>query len=265
MSAPAQSQQDSTSDSGRGYYVYGIVPEDVEPTDEASGVGDPPARVDVIRHGEIAALVSVVDVSRPLGRPDDLMAHQRLLDASAAEAPVLPVRFGAVLDSSRAVVDELLAPHHDEFAAALEDLEGHAEYVVKGRYVQDAVLREILTENADAARLRDDIRGTHDENATRDARIRLGELVTQAISAKREQDTRTLADAVSQVSAARTVREPTHEEDAVHVALLVDTDKQEELEEAVDSLARDWDGRVDLRLLGPMAPYDFITAPAPED
>jgi hypothetical protein len=264
MSAPAQTEQDSTPDSGRGYYVYGIVPEDVEPTGEASGVGEPPAPVDVIRHGEIAALVSVIDVSRPLGRPDDLMAHQQLLDASAAEAPVLPIRFGAVLDSSRAVVDELLAPHHDEFAAALEKLEGHAEYVVKGRYVEKTVLQEILAENAEAARLRDEIRGAQDENATRDARIRLGELITQAISAKREQDTRTLADAVGQLSTASTVREPTHEEDAVHVALLVETGKQEELEEAVGSLARDWDGRVDLRLLGPMAPYDFVTPPAPE-
>jgi len=34
----------------------------------------------------------------------------------------------------------LLAPRHDEFAAALEQLEGRAEFLVKGRYVEEAVI-----------------------------------------------------------------------------------------------------------------------------
>lgn len=157
MSAPAQSAQDVTSVGDRGYYVYGIVPQDVEATEEASGVGDPPARVEVVRHGEIAALVSVIDMTKPLGRPEDLTAHQHLLDATATEAPVLPIRFGAVMTDTEAVVKELLAPHHDEFAAALEELEGHAEYIVNGRYVEKTVLREILANNREAARLRDEI------------------------------------------------------------------------------------------------------------
>ena len=60
--------------------------------------------------------------------------------------PVLPLRFGAVCASDDAVAGELLGPHYDEFAAALRQLEGHAEYVVKGRYVEHAVLREVLAE-----------------------------------------------------------------------------------------------------------------------
>ena len=32
---------------------------------------------------------------------------------------------------------------------------------------------------------------------------------------------------------------------------------------ALQGLARDWDGRVELRLMGPLAPYDFVGAPAP--
>jgi len=47
----------------RGCYVYGIVPHDVEPAPGAKGVGDPPARVQVVRHGGIAALVSEIDLA----------------------------------------------------------------------------------------------------------------------------------------------------------------------------------------------------------
>jgi hypothetical protein len=240
--------------------VYGIVPEDVELDEEATGVGDPPARVDVVRHGGIAALVSEIDTAKPLGRPEDLLAHQQLLDAAVTAAPVLPLRFGAVLSSRQAVADELLSPHHDEFAAALRELEGRAEFVIKGRYVEEAMLREVLATNDEAARLRDQIRQADDENATRDARIRLGEIIAAAITAAREADTRQLGEAVAAYCVASSVRPPSHEDDAVHVALMVETAKQQDLEQAVRKVADDWTGRVTVRLLGPMAPYDFVVA-----
>ena len=41
------------------------------------------------------------------------------------------------------------------------------------------------------------------------------------------------------------------------------TDTEDELEEVVARLARDWEGRVDLNLSGPLAAYDFVGAPAP--
>lgn len=264
MSAPESTEQPGSEPRTRGWYVYGIVPKDVETNGEARGVGDPPAQVDVVRHGDIAALVSEIHTSQPLGRPEDLMAHEQLLDAASAEAPILPLRFGAVVSSPDAVTEELLTPHHDEFAQALRQLEGCAEYVVKGRYVEEAVLQEVLSENTEAARLREDIRAAADENATRNERIKLGELISNAVTAKREADTRALADAIAPYCVATNVRQPTHELDAVNLALLVKTAGQADLEKAVDRIGPDWSGRINLRLLGPMAPYDFVVTLQPE-
>ncbi|WP_084955748.1 GvpL/GvpF family gas vesicle protein [Thermoactinospora rubra] len=241
-----------------GFYVYGVVPADVEVSPDARGVGDPPSPVDLVRHREIGALVSKVPLDRPLGRPDDLVAHEQLLDATAAEVPVLPIRFGAVLSQAEAVVEELLGPHHDEFAAALKELDGRVEYLVKGRYVEQVVLREVLEENPEAARLREQIVGQSAE-ATRDLRIQLGEIINQAIAAKREADTRALAERLQPYCLQAAVRPPTHEQDAVQLALLVETDRGPELEEAVQEVAESWAERVTLRVLGPLAPYDFAT------
>ena len=241
-------------------YVYGIVPADVKANPGVKGVGDPPGEIDVVRHGEIAALVSDVRTDRPLGRPEDLMAHEQLLDATAPEAPVLPIRFGAVLTDRKAVVEELLAPHEEEFAAALRELEGRAQYVVKGRYVERRVLSEVLSEFPEAAELREQISGKPEE-ATHDLRIHLGEMINNAVAAKREQDTQAVLDAVGPFCVSTAVREPTHELDAVHVALLVETARQRDLEDALDDLAQQWEGRVNLRLLGPLAPYDFVVTP----
>lgn len=249
------------TDTQTAVYVYGILPGDIEVEGGATGVGDPPGEVRVIREGDLAALVSDVDVSKPLGRPEDLSAHEELLDSVAAEVPVLPLRFGAVVTGDDGVAQELLAANHDEFAAALRQLEGHAEYVVKGRYVEQAILREVLEEDEEAAQLRDQIKAA-DPDATRELRMQLGELINEAVTAKREQATRAVGDAVEGHVTASVVREPSHELDAVHAAFLVASDAADGLEKAVSRLARDWDGRIELRLIGPIAAYDFVGAPA---
>ncbi|MGW5380452.1 GvpL/GvpF family gas vesicle protein [Nocardia sp. NPDC003999] len=244
-------------------YVYGIVPADVEPEPHASGVGDPPGEVSVIRHGEIAALVSMLESDRPLGTPDDLTAHAELLDGSAAVAPVLPLRFGAVMTDTEAVENELLGANEDEFRSALEQLEGRAQFVVRGRYVENTILRELLDENAEAARLAGEIRDKP-EDATRNERIALGEMINQAIESKRAEDTRKVVAELEQFEPLVNQRDPTHEEEAVHIAVLVELDRQKDLEETLRRLGEDWDGRVELNLLGPMAAYDFVMKRAPE-
>ncbi|MFC9553935.1 GvpL/GvpF family gas vesicle protein [Rhodococcus sp. NPDC056960] len=243
-----------------GVYVYGIVPAGVEPEEDASGVAD--GKVDVVAGGDIAALVSGMSVDRPLGKPEDLRAHANVLDGMSRVAPVLPLRFGAVLTDADAVKEELLSAHADEFAAALEQLEGKAQYVVKGRYVEQAILREILEEDEQAARLRDEIRDKS-EDAGRQARMALGELVNNAIAGKREEDTCKAVEALGGLTDSVNRREPTHEEEAVQVAVLADVDRQDDLERAVGALAEEWDGRVEVKLLGPMAAYDFVVTANP--
>jgi Gas vesicle synthesis protein GvpL/GvpF len=248
-------------------YVYGIIPGDVELRAATEGVGEPPSEVRLLRHQDLAALVSDVDVHQQeqLGRPEDLMAHEGLLDSCSADVPVLPLRFGSIVTDDDAVTNELLGEHYDEFLDALDELEGRAEYVVKGRYVEDVILREVLAENDEAAQLSERIRDTG-EDATRDVRIRLGEIVGGAIAGKRERDTALVTDAMKGHAAATVVREPTHELDAVYAAFLVETGEAAEVEKAVEKLAHDWDGRVELRLLGPLAAYDFAgtASAAPE-
>ncbi|SEG99474.1 Gas vesicle synthesis protein GvpL/GvpF [Nonomuraea solani] len=241
-----------------GSYVYGVVLANTKLPDE-QGLGDPAGKVRLIKHDEIAAVVSPVNVEQPLGRPGDFMAHARLLDSMIAKGPVLPFRFGGVLASPEAVVEELLEPHHDDFLSALDQIKGHAQYVLKGRYVEQALIAEILAENPEAGALREAMRGK-DEDATRNERIRLGEIIAASIEMKRNMDTQVAVEALDGTFAQAAVREPTHEQDAVHLAMLSKMSDHKAIEKAVKKLGERWSGRVQLRLLGPLAPYDFVTA-----
>jgi Gas vesicle synthesis protein GvpL/GvpF len=248
MSAPTDTQ------SKTGCYVYGILPGDVELDAHIDGVGNPPGPIRLVRSGELAALVSEVDLSRPLGSPEDL------LDSIIADSPVLPLRFGAVLTNEDAVAAELLEPNQDEFAEALDQLDGRAEYLVKGRFVEKALLEQILSQNSEAAQLADQIRGA-DPDATRELRIQLGEIINNAVAQEREEGTRLLVSAMKDHCHASLVRDPTHELDAVNVAFLLDADEADELERVADDMRGRWEGLAELRVLGPMAAYDFVGSP----
>ncbi|GAC01521.1 putative gas vesicle synthesis protein GvpF [Gordonia namibiensis NBRC 108229] len=262
MSTSEQATDAPEAPRTEGVYVYGIVPADVETAEDAVGIDESP--VNTVSHGDIAALVSEISLDRQLGKPADLRAHAYLLDGTAKVAPVLPMRFGAVLTDMDAVKAELLTENADDFAEAMKELEGKAQYLLKARYVEEAILREVVGENAQARELLETIR-KQPEDVTRDARITLGELVSKAIEAKREADTSIAVDALSSLTDAVKVREPTHEEDAANVAILLETERQQDLEHAVGTLGEQWDGRVEVRLLGPLAAYDFVMTRTPED
>jgi hypothetical protein len=241
-------------------YVYGVVPGDVEENAAAKGVGDPPSRVGLVRSGKVAALVGEIAADAPLGTPEDLTAHARILDSVAGEVPVMPLRFGAVVTTLDAVEQELLAPNADAFAGLLRDLEGRAQFIVRGRYVEDAMLRELMKDDAQIEELREQIR-SKPQDATRDARIALGERIGQAVQVKRDADTHAMARALDALGFPVVTGEATHEWDAVNVAALVELSREEELRQTASRFAEKQEGRITLRLLGPMAAYDFVPAP----
>jgi len=75
---------------------------------------------------------------------------------------------------------------------------------------------------------------------------------------------RALRNAMKGVCVASVAREPAHELDSVHVAFLVAVDQEHEVEQVIEDLAREWEGRIDVQLLGPMAAYDFTGTAQPE-
>jgi hypothetical protein len=263
VTTPSQTQNSESRvrEPGTACYVYGIVPADTAPPEGLTGTDG--SEVALVRYGDLAAVVSEIVPEGPLGTREDLLAHERVVESLSAETTMLPLRFGAVVTSADAVVEELLAPHHDWFADALTDLDGRMEFTILGTYVRDTVLREVLDEEPEAMSLRESLRDLPEEAGYYE-RVRLGELVVQALEAKREVDTAALAQALAPYAVAVSPRAAADEDTAADVAFLVDDTGRSRFEQAVDELGREWAGRVRLRMLGPLAPYDFVPAPPEE-
>jgi len=236
-------------------YVYGLVKADTMVPDGLAGLG-PSGHVSTIAHGRVAAIVSDVPIDRPLGVRGDLVAHETVLDTVAAQMAVVPMRFPAVVEE-HAVVDELLAPNEDHFVALLDGLEGRVQFTLTGRYQQDAVLREVLQGDDEIRALREKVQELPEDAAYYD-RVRLGELIVRALEQRREGEGADIIDRLEPFSVAVVSNTLAAPEDVVNVAFLVDRQRQEEFENAVEGVGKDLAGRVRLRLLGPVAPYDFI-------
>ncbi|MFF7244374.1 GvpL/GvpF family gas vesicle protein [Embleya sp. NPDC008237] len=155
------------------------------------------------------------------------------------------------------MVEELLVGHHKEFSAGLAELEGKAQFTLRARYEEEAILRELLEERPDIVRLREELAGLSEETAYH-RRIRLGELVADGIAGKREADGNLILERLIPVAEALGSVEVGAGDMVADASFLVARERQQDFEKAAEHLARDLHGRVRLRLLGPPAPYDFV-------
>jgi hypothetical protein len=236
-------------------YVLGVVPPGSSvPAADPSG---PFSELRLVEAGGLAALVGSPPADRPLGRAADLLAHDRLLaELVAVGTPVLPMRFGVILDDDAAVTDEFLGARRADLLADLELVTGRVQYTVKARYEQDAILREVIDEEPDVRQLRSG-RGEPETAESLDRRIRLGQLVVQALERRRPRDAEEVLRIIGD-QVAMTQRETSAAEDVLNAAFLVDRAQADTFERRVERVAEQQAGRLRVSLLGPLPAYDFV-------
>ncbi|MBV9309278.1 MAG: GvpL/GvpF family gas vesicle protein, partial [Solirubrobacterales bacterium] len=215
-------------------YVYGVLRAD-QKAPERKGIAG--AGLHEVSSGSIAALVSELrDTSLQFGR-EEMTTHVEVLEEARQQGTVLPMRFGVVMDGEPAVKEQLLEAHRAELEQQLEELADKVELRVRAVYEEETLLREVVSEDAEIARLRQELQAKS-EDATYYARIRLGELVAGAMQRKRESDAMTILGALDPLAQATSVGDPPNERVAFTASFLVDQSRIGEFDNAVNEVAR---------------------------
>src|SRR4051812_17671951 len=205
-------------------FVYGVVPaaglDAVESRLAADLTGIEGRSLTFVRSGELATAATVVDLDRPMQRRADLLAYQAVLDALAAAAPVVPIRFGTLLPDADTLVDELHVGQGEYFVRVIEGLRGRRQYNLRATPVEEAVLAEIVASSPEVRELRDLTRDVPEEASYRE-RVRLGELVSRALEERSANDADLVLATVVPLTAAHVLRSPTSAKQVLDVALLV--------------------------------------------
>ena len=235
-------------------YVYGIVEGGAE-APQRRGIKDAPVRL-VAGDGAAALVSDLPEGDLELGR-DELLVHARVLEEMLSSGTVLPMSFGVVLEGPDEVRSRLLERHAGELQAQLEHFGGKVEVNIRAVYDQEVLMREVVRGDREIQRLREQLRGKPDD-ATYYERIRLGELVAQAIARQREVDSRQIVDAMGPSALEIQVGEPAHERIAFSASFLVARDQLDEFDKALDRLAESQSGRLRFKYTGPLPPHSFV-------
>lgn len=238
-----------------GVLVYGVVASTTEVPDGA--VGPDGSTLRQVRFNDLAAVVSGVPPDWRPGR-EDLLQFSRVIDALAEQGPVVPVQFGSLLADDADVADQVLAPEEERLSELLATLAGKVQVQVRVRYVDDTVLREIVAAEPEIRTLRERTRELPEEAAHAD-RIRLGELVSSAVSQRAAEDAESVL-AVLRPYVVADVARPVGGMDVLDVSSLVEAERLPGLERELENLAEAAADRLRIRLVGPMAAYDFVGA-----
>lgn len=253
MTGSVVTERDVQRDTG--LLVYAVVRPGEHDTLPSDGIDHEPLRLVV--HGSVAAVVNEIALERPPGRRAELVAYSNVVDALLTGGVVAPVQFGSVLPDEPSLVEEFLAPNEHYFSDLLDQLAGRSQFNVRASYQDDVVLAEIVADDPVVAELQARTRGRTDDAVFAD-RVRLGELVSGAMDAKREIDTAALCDAIVPLTDAHALTVGSGLEVVFDLKVLVADDRRAEFEERLEDLAEVVHERMRIRLVGPVAPYDFV-------
>jgi len=237
-------------------WIYGVVPAgtSLDELDRRDGLPE----VWLVEAGDVAAITGRVPDQDAKATRDQALAHARVLEAAVVDGPVIPFRFGNIVPGGDAEVrSELLEPRGVEFAQLLKRFEGKAQLTLKVNYDEATVLRDILAREPAVAELNDASR-KGDEVATRDARMQLGELISNAVQALRQEDALRILESLQTFAVAAIDDDLESEFMVLNAPFLVELDRMKEFEDAVEQLAEEGGERMHFMLLGPMPAYNFL-------
>jgi len=250
----------ATADAGTstGLYCYGVMWAHAA-SGQPEGVAG--AHVETVHAGDLAALVSPVHTTKLRARRADLLKHLDVLSEALSEGVVLPFRFGTIFAGEDDLVGTLLEARGDELRGLLREFDGLVELNVKAFFREDVMLAEIVRESPRIARLRKET-AQGPAAATYGRRVELGELVAAEVAARSAVEADQIIRRLRPLARNVDVDTERVEQQVLRAAFLVERGRLESFDAEMDALAREREGRIDFKYLGPLPPHSFVALEA---
>lgn len=237
-------------------HIYGVTDTSVTIPADRTGRSKRPLRH--IDGDGLRVLVSDVDADSRVLR-EDLMAHAHTLEAVATLGTVLPMQFGVEMPDDDTVRHELIESRGDEIRPLLERFDGLLQLTVSVDLIEPEALREVLRRDQDLVALRDHVQRASPQER-HSAEVRLGEAIAAALDALRAGVGDGVVDRLAPTARAVSLGEVRGALQAAEVFLLVERDRQSEVDATVTTLREDLAPLASLRYVGPQPPYAFLDA-----
>ena len=247
----------SESATTEGKYMYCII-RSAEPRQFSQlGIGERGDIVHVVCHDGLAAVVSNSPTVEYENTRRNMMAHTLVLEEVMKGSTILPIRFGTIGPSEEAVRERVLKRRYAELMGLLNEMDGRVELGLKAFWYEGIVFEEILSENPDIVEWRDRLVGRPSEETYYD-RIRLGEMISTAMNAKRVEDAEHILSRLRPLVHQTRKNKEITDRMVLNAAFLLDTARQESFDKAVQELDAEMGSRLVFKYVGPVPPYNFV-------
>jgi hypothetical protein len=243
---------------GAPVYVYGVLAARQTASCMATlGAGIGARSVGVLLADDLVALVSEA-LSDTIARSRrHMLDHTSVLERAMQHATVLPLRFGTIAPSE-AELRMCITANRTAFRNELRSIEGRVELGLKASWRKESIFADIVERDQALRQMRDRLQ-TRPAGETYYERIELGRRVEAALAGRRDaEQAAILAELTPLAERHESLR--THDEDMIlNHAFLLPRATEPAFDAAVARLAERCGNRLELRYVGPVPPFNFVT------
>jgi len=241
-----------------GHYIYCIIGSAQDRNFGPNGLGSRSDEVLTIGYNDLCMVVSNHPLTKFVVSRDNLIAHERVIEAVMKEFDsVLPVRFGTIA-SSADEIRNLLDRRHREFKNLLRDMDRKIELGVKGMWKNMKIIyKEIAVENKDIKKAKEDILKTRGKKNIR-AKIEVGKLVEDALARKKEKEQELMVETLRRIAFDYKLNKTVGEAMFMNAAFLVDKGREKEFDNIMEELTDQYQSRIKFLYAGPLPVFNFV-------
>ena len=243
-------------------YLYGVIRKEVDLSFDENGISLNGSDASVKTFPELGLSV----VYTELGPQDsikiaatrkNLITHQKVVEKVLETHSILPFKFGTVL-ASKEDIHDLLNLKLPNFQEELEKIEGKVEMNLKVMWNDmEQVFHAISSENIAIINLKERLMANG--GGTQNDKIELGQVVEQAMETKKSHEADLILERLKPVCSDIRVNKNITDNMFLNVAILINREGEQQLDEAVNSISEDYHDTVSFKYVGPTAPFNFIS------
>ncbi len=235
-------------------YLYAIV--SAETVGSWGPIGVNKAQVAAITDGPVAAVVSTIAGQRARPERTNLAAHNGVLKLLMQDHAVLPVVFGTIARSPKAV-RSMLVKNQAVFLKQLDYVKGRVEMGLRMHFDVPNIYDYMVNVRPELQELRDAAYGNQ-RVPTRGVKIDLGREFNHLLDEERAIHTATVVAVLRAHCVEIKHNPPRHEREVLNLACLIAREDLKAFEAAVLEAASQFDNNVAFNFTGPWAPYNFV-------
>ena len=240
-----------------GKYVYCIIAGNEGRNFGTIGIGKRGDIVSTIGFNDISAVISSAPVAKYVIDPENLTAHEKVIEEVMKDYTVLPVRFCTIANSAEEV-RTFLRRRYGEFKGMLRDMDNKVELGLKGRWTN---MKKIFAEIADQdPRVKESRMRVEEQPEDHDTgeKIALGKVVKASLEGKKAREGEKILNQFKRVALDIRKNDLVGDDMFLNAVFLIDRTREKQFDYVVEDVAENYKERAYFKYVGPAPPFNFV-------